>query len=58
MVAFLALPILALLSSEQMSVFAFTNTRVKIHGIGISIINWIEQWISDRRQRVVVDGEV
>ena len=23
-----------------------------------SIINWIEQWVTDRRQRVVVDGEV
>ena len=23
-----------------------------------SIINWIEQWLTDRRQRVVVDGEV
>ena len=32
--------------------------KLKSHGIGISIINWIEQWLSDRRQRVVVDGEV
>ena len=23
-----------------------------------SIINWIEQWLTDRKQRVVVDGEV
>ena len=23
-----------------------------------SIINWIEQWLTDMRQRVVVDGEV
>ena len=29
--------------------------KLKSHGIGISIINWIEQWLSDRRQRVV-DG--
>ena len=28
------------------------------HGMGSSIINWIEQWLTDRRQRVVVDGEV
>ena len=35
-----------------------TNTQVKSHVIGISIINWIEQWLTDRRQRVVVDGEV
>ena len=26
--------------------------------MGNSIINWIEQWLNDRRQRVVVDGEV
>ena len=32
--------------------------KLKSHGIGISIINWIEQWLTDRRQIVVVDGEV
>ena len=34
--------------------------KLKSHGIGISIpvINWIEQWLTDRRQRVVIDGEV
>ena len=32
--------------------------KIKSHGMGNSIINWIEQWLSDRRQRVVVDGEV
>ena len=26
--------------------------------MGNSIINWMEQWLNDRRQRVVVDGEV
>ena len=26
--------------------------------MGNSIINWIEQWLTERRQRVVVDGEV
>ena len=26
--------------------------------MGISIINWIEQWLTDRRNRVVVDEEV
>ena len=35
-----------------------TNTQVKSHGMGNSIINWMEQWLTDRRQRVVVDGEV
>ena len=32
--------------------------KLKSHGIGISIINWIEQWLTDMRQIVVVDGEV
>ena len=26
--------------------------------MGNSIVNWIEHWLTDRRQRVVVDGEV
>ena len=26
--------------------------------MGNSIINWIEQWLTDRRQRVVAGGEV
>ena len=32
--------------------------KLKSHGRGNSIINWIEQWLTDRKQRVVVDGEV
>ena len=32
--------------------------KLKSHGMGNRIINWIEQWLTDRRQRVVVDGEV
>ena len=32
--------------------------KLKSHGMGNSIINWIEQWLTDRRQRVVVGGEV
>ena len=32
--------------------------KLKAHGMGNSIINWIEHWLTDRRQRVVVDGEV
>ena len=28
------------------------------NGMGNSIINWIEQWLTDRKQRVVVDGGV
>ena len=30
--------------------------KLKSHGMGHSIINWVEQWLTDRRQRVVVDG--
>ena len=32
--------------------------KLKAHVIGDSITDWIEQWLTDRRQRVVVDGEV
>ena len=32
--------------------------KLKAHGIGDSITDWIEQWLTDRRQRFVVDGEV
>ena len=32
--------------------------KLKAHGIRDGLINWIEQWLTDRRNRVVVDGEV
>ena len=32
--------------------------KLKSHGMGNSIVNWIGQLLTDRRQRVVVDGEV
>ena len=32
--------------------------KLKSQGMGNGIINWMEQWLTDRRQRVVVDGEV
>ena len=32
--------------------------KLKAHGIGNGMINSIEKWLIDRRQRVVVDGEV
>ena len=32
--------------------------KLKPHGMGNSVINLIEQWLTDRRQRVVVDGKV
>ena len=31
--------------------------KLKSHGMGNSLINWIEQSLTDRRQMVVVDGE-
>ena len=33
-------------------------SKLKSHGMGNRIMNWIEQWLTDRRQSVVVDGEV
>ena len=30
--------------------------KLKAHEIGDGIIDWIEQWLTDRRHRVVVDG--
>ena len=32
--------------------------KLKAHGIRDGLIDWIEQWLIDRRQRVIVDGEV
>ena len=32
--------------------------KLKAHCIGVEIIDWREQWLTDRRQCVVVDGEV
>ena len=32
--------------------------KLKAHGIGNDMINWIEKWLIDRSQRVVVDGQV
>ena len=32
--------------------------KLKAHGIGDGKIDWIEQWLTDRTQRVVVDWEV
>ena len=33
-------------------------SKLTSHGMGNSLINSIEQWLTDRRQRVVVDEEV
>ena len=32
--------------------------KLKSHVMGNSIFNWVEQWLTDRIQRVVVDGEI
>ena len=32
--------------------------NLKSHGMGNSIVNAIAQWLTDRRQSIVVDGEV
>ena len=32
--------------------------KLKVHGIGNNIINWIEEWLTYRRQRVILDGEI
>ena len=32
--------------------------KLKAHGIGNDVINWIEKWRTHRRQRVIVDGEI
>ena len=40
------------------NILRYRINKLKAHGIGDSIADWIEQWLTDRRQRVVVDGEV
>ena len=32
--------------------------KLKAHGIGNDVINWIEKWLTLRRQRVIVDGTI
>ena len=32
--------------------------NLKAHGLGNDMINWIEKLLIDRKQRVIVDGEV
>ena len=31
---------------------------LKAHGIGNDVNNWIEKWLTHRKQRVIVDGEI
>ena len=32
--------------------------KLKAHGIGNEVINWIGKWLTHRRQRVIADGEI
>jgi hypothetical protein len=31
--------------------------KLEAHGIGGNVLNWIKRWLSNRRQRVCIDGE-
>ena len=31
--------------------------KLKYHGMGESVVNWVRDWLSGRKQRVVVEGE-
>ena len=31
--------------------------KLQSHGISGSILNWIKNWLSERRQRICIDGE-
>ena len=32
--------------------------KLKARGIGNDVINWIEKWLTHRKQRDIVDGEI
>ena len=32
--------------------------KLKAHGIGNDVVNWIEKWLTHRKQRVIVDGDI
>ena len=32
--------------------------KLKSHGISNDVINWIEKWLTHRKQRIIVDGEI
>ena len=31
--------------------------KLKSHGMGVNIVAWIQNWLTDRKQRVSVEGE-
>ena len=55
---YLTFDLASTLTPLQEIIILLKNHKLKAHGIGDSITDWIEQWLTDRRQRVVVDGEV
>ena len=32
--------------------------KLRAHGIGDDVINWVEKWLTHRRQRIMVDGMI
>ena len=32
--------------------------KLQTHGIGNGVIRWIEKWLTHRKQRLIVDGEI
>ena len=32
--------------------------KLKAHGIGNDVINWLKEWLTHRGQRVIVDSEI
>ena len=32
--------------------------KLKAHGIGNDVINWIEKWLTHRRQIIIVDSDI
>ena len=32
--------------------------KLKAHGIGNDVFNWIEKWLTHRKQRVIIDIEI
>ena len=47
-------------SFENLLLFAvfFFVVSLLAQGIGNYVINWIEKWLTHRKQRVIVDGEI
>ena len=46
---------------DKIYAFIFTQRlllQLKAHGIDNDVINWVEEWLTHRRQRVIVDGEI